>query len=243
MLGGIAMFKSWGLWLGYRFGFSFVRKKGMGLFHIRGGPAFKINYAQTDVGTLQEVWLMDLYQKHYRAKPGDVVIDIGANFGAFAVLAAKSGATVYAYEPTPRQFDLLSENTRGLPVHCYKLAVAGKSGEINIYEAPGGDAGNSVIYNEHLKRIPFVAKAITLREIINETGRCDFLKIDCEGSEVDILRTAPREIFARIDNIALEYHDNLEEMKQIFRTLDYKFVTPGKGKYGYLYAWRGGRPN
>lgn len=231
------MFQGWHIWLLQRFWPNMFRGRGIGLFRLRNGISFKIDYSRTNVGTFQEVWLMDLYQRYYRIRPGDVVVDIGASFGPFAVLAAKNGAKVYAYEPTPRQFNFLLENTRGLPVVCYNLAVSGKSGETKIYEAQGSDEGNSPIYQNHMKPTPFIAKAITLPEILGEAGRCNLLKIDCEGCELDILRRTPKEIFACVDNIAMEYHDNLQEITKIFETLDYKFVAEG-GKYGYLYAWR-----
>jgi hypothetical protein len=38
-------------------------------------------------------------------------------------------------------------------------------------------------------------------------GDCDFLKIDCEGSEYDILRGCPPAILARVQRIALEFHE------------------------------------
>ena len=51
--------------------------------------------------------------------------------------------------------------------------------------------------------------------------RCGFLKLDCEGAEYEILLTTPPEIFARIDRLALEYHDWItehrhEELRALF---------------------------
>ena len=48
-----------------------------------------------------------------------------------------------------------------------------------------------------------------MAEIIaaNEIERVDILKLDCEGSEYDILYNAPPNILARIAEIRLEYHE------------------------------------
>ncbi|MEY4731167.1 MAG: hypothetical protein RL681_113 [Candidatus Parcubacteria bacterium] len=64
--------------------------------------------------------------------PGDIVVDIGASIGAFSVLAAKRGAQVYAYDPTPRSFGLLIKNTRGCTVVAYNVAVADKKGHAEL---------------------------------------------------------------------------------------------------------------
>src|SRR3989344_7771238 len=126
IISGIQLFKDWHLWLLARF--RLLRKSGIGTFRMRDGSKFLIDFSHNDVGTFQEVWLMDMYEKHYRIQPGDKVVDIGASIGAFSVLAAKRGARVYAYEPTPRSFELLSQNIKGYNVTANNLAVAGKAG-------------------------------------------------------------------------------------------------------------------
>ena len=42
---------------------------------------------------------------------GDIVLDIGANIGAFSKYAMEKGAYVYAYEPEPENYELLVVNT------------------------------------------------------------------------------------------------------------------------------------
>src|SRR5258708_33533911 len=50
------------------------------------------------------------FQEGGSISPGDIVLDVGANIGVFALCAAKQGAHVYAYEPIPATFELLQQN-------------------------------------------------------------------------------------------------------------------------------------
>ena len=227
------MFKDWPSWLLSRFGLA--RKSGTGKFRMRDGSEFTIDFARNNIGTFQEVWLMNFYEKKYRLKPGDRVIDIGASIGVFSVLAAKRGAQVYAYEPTPLSFDLLVQNTRNYNVTPYNLAVTGDVGTAELFISTG-DEGNTLIRPKTPSqsiRVP----TTTLDQIINQVGTCNLLKIDCEGGEVAILKNTKLETFDHIENIAMEYHRNLPEVLSIFRKTGYKVTTEG-ADYGYLYASR-----
>src|SRR5215471_19231611 len=48
--------------------------------------------------------------------PGDVIIDCGANIGDVTSLFARAGATVYAFEPNPLCFSILSRRFSALPL-------------------------------------------------------------------------------------------------------------------------------
>lgn len=230
---GIALFKDWRIWLLARFGL--LRRSGIGTFRMRDGTVFAIDFSHNNVGTFQEVWLMDLYEKYRRIRPGDIVVDIGASIGAFSVLAAKRGARVYAYEPTPRSFKLLIRNIPESNVAAYELAVADKIGYAEFFET-GGDEGNSLI------SVPgaissFRVATTTLSSIIEQVGHCNFLKMDCEGGELAILENVTEETFKKIDYIAMKYHQNLPRVETILK--DHGFQVRAEGKdYGYVYALR-----
>ena len=42
--------------------------------------------------------------------------------------------------------------------------------------------------------------------------RCDFLKLDCEGAEYEIIYAASPKTLARIHRIAMEYHDRVDKV-------------------------------
>jgi FkbM family methyltransferase len=77
-------------------------------------PPFGEIYCRNEMETrliLDEILVDKLYfQEGVSISPGDIVLDVGANIGVFALCAAKQGAQVYAYEPIPATFELLQQN-------------------------------------------------------------------------------------------------------------------------------------
>lgn len=122
-------------------------------------------------------------------KPTDVVFDIGANVGFFTLLAAKLAKRVYAFEPLPRNLEYLRRhlamnkigNAEVLP-----LAVAASTGTARfaVAEHPAmgglGRGGDLEVETDTLDRL------VTEGRIQNP----DFMKIDVEGAEHDVLRGA-----------------------------------------------------
>jgi hypothetical protein len=99
-------------------------------------------------------------------RPGDRVIDIGANVGAFCIRAARFSDKILAVEPVC--WEVLEENIRlnRVPV----TVVRGALGD-------GMSAGIS--WDGTTVSVP----TYTLSQIIRMAGGCDFLKCDCEGAE------------------------------------------------------------
>jgi hypothetical protein len=99
-------------------------------------------------------------------RPGDRVLDIGANVGGFCIRAARMGAQVAAVEPVTTS--LLLENIRANNVSV--LVIAGALGDGKPREIDWDDC-----------RV--VSPTYTLRDLILMSGGCNFLKCDCEGAE------------------------------------------------------------
>jgi hypothetical protein len=111
------------------------------------------------ITTVGEYWFDDI-------RPGDRVLDIGANIGAFCIRAARMGARVTAVEPVT--VPLLRDNIRANGVSVE--VVAGALGDGKPREICWDDCR-------------MVSPTYTLRSLIATAGGCDFLKCDCEGAE------------------------------------------------------------
>ncbi len=122
---------------------------------------------------------------------GDVVYDIGANVGFFTLLASKlvgPRGTVYAFEPLPRNLKYLEkhlslngcENVRILPV-----AVAASSGTARFATAHNPSQGGISKSGELEVQTRSLDDALA-----SGTGRPNFLKIDVEGAESEVLAGA-----------------------------------------------------
>lgn len=122
---------------------------------------------------------------------GDVVYDIGANAGFFTLLASKLAGprgVVYAFEPVPRNLNYLQrhvslnacENVRILPI-----AVAATSGMArfaiahNLSQGGISESGELEVQTRSLDDI-----------VASGTARPNFLKIDVEGAESEVLAGA-----------------------------------------------------
>jgi FkbM family methyltransferase len=125
-------------------------------------------------------------------KEGSVVLDIGACYGthslAFAARVGPSGKVV-AFEASPRNFLLLKKNCEGAPGGAIELvqAVVSKEGGAAFSlqdndENPGASKASPAPAPEN-------DAAATLSRTIDSFGfeRVDFIKIDVEGMEADVI--------------------------------------------------------
>ena len=139
------------------------------------------------------------------------VVDIGAGVGDFTVHVARRvpRGRVVAYEPDPGSYALLEANVaanRAGNVVPVCAAVGGGADELLLHGASrAAERSTTVASGEGGMPGP----ATTLDRILGEPGigRCDLLKIDCEGGEFDILLSASPSTLARIGHVVLEYHD------------------------------------
>jgi FkbM family methyltransferase len=167
----------------------------------------------------QEVFAREDYTGggFYRPRAGDVVVDVGANIGTFAVyLQHKArGVRVHCFEPAGETRRRLEHNIRinsleewvtvypvGVSDAAKTLALHGNrfAGSRSVLDtAPGA--------TDEVERI----ECVTLAEAVRRTGadRIALLKIDVEGAEVDILREEDPRTWAKIERVALEFHGSL----------------------------------
>lgn len=132
-------------------------------------------------------------------KPGDVVVEAGANIGAHTVALAEivgiEGA-VWAFEPQPTVFPVLHENVirNCAGVRMVKRALGADFREV-VMEAfdahnPGGCAIADSAY-PITEQPPSGAPVVEQNPLdYYHLGRLDFLKADCEGHELDVLKGA-----------------------------------------------------
>jgi FkbM family methyltransferase len=133
--------------------------------------------------------------------PGMTVMDIGANIGQYALIAANrvgDRGRVHAFEPTPALATRLRQNVsiNGLEnIIINEAAVSDTVGEATLYLPYGDNPGeNSIITpNEVSGPVPTVrVSTVTLDAYLSERGveRVDVIKIDIEGAELLALRGA-----------------------------------------------------
>jgi FkbM family methyltransferase len=174
---------------------------------------------------VRDIWEEDVYH----LSKGDlvapkVIVDVGAHLGVFSILAAKKfpDASVYSFEPDPRNFELLSRNIslNGLEdrIHQFQVAISSKNGILSFFRSGSLSISHSlferkftVLNKKNYEEVK--VRSFTLKDAFDRSKIkfCDLLKIDCEGAEFEILFGAPPDILRKIKKIVLEYHDGITD--------------------------------
>jgi len=137
---------------------------------------------------------------------GDIVLDVGANIGAFSKYALEKGAlNVFAYEPEPENFDLLIANTSMIPSHKifrFQCAVVGTDQtEVELYINSKKNKGLHMT-REVRGRDSISVRAENFCKIIDKL-KPNKIKIDVEGAEYGFM---PIEFPDFVDRIVMELH-------------------------------------
>ena len=159
-----------------------------------------------------EIWVERAYSIHgYQVAPRWNVIDVGANVGVFAALAASSDPSVrvVACEPHPGNAAWLRANlqrSRLTNVVVKEVAVAGSRQTRDLFTHPTNWLVHSLQPGIDVQRQPVTCQ--TLEEQIAELPgtTCDLLKLDCEGSEHEILEACDESTLRRVLRIVAEFH-------------------------------------
>jgi len=127
-------------------------------------------------------------------RPGDCMLDVGANVGYYTMVAAKLvGPTghVHAFEASPRIYPLLKKNAElnpdaNIQVHCQ--AVTEKCGDVEFSTATAEQTGYSSIRDlgdktTHVATVP----TVSLDSLLDEFPKTRLVKIDVEGAELMVL--------------------------------------------------------
>lgn len=148
------------------------------------------------------------------------ILDIGANVGSFAIWANMRWpqSKIYAFEPHPETFIILSNNIEKLDnIICHNVAVyPSDKGQELFYSRYAGDGESGLVvsvdkmFEELHEEKTFVVPALHPKKL----PKSDVIKIDTEGAEFQILSSMN---LSEASLILLEYHyledrDNIKEM-------------------------------
>jgi FkbM family methyltransferase len=137
-------------------------------------------------------------------QPGAWVLDLGANWGRFSrEMLGRFGVTCTAVEPSPEIAAEIMESER---LSVVKAAVAAKPGHVSFYVRSAGLCSSTSTKQlgggDHELKVP----AKTLEELID--GRpVGLVKMDIEGSEIEVFDATPDHVLVAIPQMTVEFHD------------------------------------
>jgi len=171
----------------------------------------------------QEPLEFRVFVKVLRSSRNPLVIDVGAYVGAYSLRACREGARVIALEPDPDNLAILRMNIELNEctdrVKPLMIAAGSKEELLPLYKGVSFDTSSIVqSFRAATSEVEAYVKVDTLDNILTREGlapgsRIDYLKIDVEGAEVDVLRGAV-ETLKRTRYLQVEVFDqNLDEVK------------------------------
>ena len=155
-------------------------------------------------------------------KPGDLVLDCGANMGVITAVLAATGADVIAYEPDPYAYEILQQKFSGMAnITLVNAAVGVGTGTVRLMRAdnfgdnPEGASVKSTILDggrridaENSVEVPLIDFPGLVRDLVAARGEIAFVKMDIEGAELDILEVLVRDcLFTNIRCLVAETHE------------------------------------
>ena len=165
----------------------------------------------TDLRCLEKVFIAGEYYSPFQLSP-QLIVDAGANVGMATLFFSRQypQAHVVAIEPESSNFEMLKQNCEGVAnVTLIRAALWPESRELNIESLRGGADAFSVSEehqsSEGSSRVPAVTVPDLLRRL--NADHIDLLKIDIEGSELQLFSRGADKWLNQVHFIAIEFHD------------------------------------
>jgi len=139
------------------------------------------------------------------------ILDCGANIGLASIELSRNypNSKIIAFEPDPEIFEVLKKNTKKISnIKINNCAIWTSAGETEFNSSPS-DAGSMSAQTENSKKIK--VRTEDIKKYLDE--KIDFLKIDIEGAEYEVIKAAENKLH-NVYNIFVEYHcDDLKNNK------------------------------
>ncbi|MFW9875363.1 MAG: FkbM family methyltransferase [Candidatus Thorarchaeota archaeon] len=154
-------------------------------------------------------------------KKGDIVVDIGANIGYYALIEARlvgDKGKVYAIEPSPKNFEYLNKNIKlnnVKNIESYKLAIGDKDGVAKMNISPHSNL-SSLVTQKNRKIIGSINVNVTkLDNFLKNKKYPNFIRMDVEGYEYNIIKGMEDTFKAKKPfKLFIELHPHIMKKKQ-----------------------------
>jgi len=167
-------------------------------------------------------------------RPGDQVIDIGANIGYHALRWAQHlgpDGVVFAFEPAPPNYEALLANLAlnpSLPVEAHRLALGDRAGSLALSsDRPGITSGSYSAKNTNSGGFEVRQQTLDDWAEDRDLARLRLVKLDVEGWEAMVLDGAAATIRERRPHLMLEWNPGHDETAALADRLE-QLTTAGR---------------
>lgn len=183
--------------------------------------------------TRNELFNIEIY-KFFTNKEAPYIIDCGANIGLSVIYFKKlyPKARIIAFEPDSKIFKTLEHNVQSFGFADIELInkACWSSETTQKFYSEGADGGRTALKSDNQNIIE--VKTTRLRK--NLQSDVDFLKIDIEGAENEVLHDV-EDLLIKVDKIFVEYHSfvkqeqKLPEILKILKTAGFRLHISSPG--------------
>lgn len=226
-------------------------------FRTRGGQTITIPNADGARVPVYEVFAEDAYDLSWFL--GDLaerpihVLDIGAHVGTFTCWLCRvhPHAVVDAYEPSSDTVPFLRGNVaaNGLAdrVTIHEAALAGETGSAMFNQRGSGSGENRLAVTAPGGGGAALVTTVSFDDVVTAAEvPIEFVKMDCEGGEYDLVYASKPESWETVQRLALEYHvvpgQAWEELRDWFAGAGLHVVRNSPGTPGLGVAWLSRQP-
>jgi FkbM family methyltransferase len=181
-----------------------------------------LNY-ESDKASGEDYLIKQILPKIIKSK--SIIFDVGANVGNFSrTLTVKfPDAQIYSFEPHPQNFQkLLALKDK---VNCVEMALGSKTETAEIFDYSSGKASEHAslikevitdIHHSDVHRIEIKVESLDNFLENNQIAEIDFLKIDTEGFEIDVLQGAEKSLAAGKVKVILFEFNSMNTLRKVF---------------------------
>ena len=188
-----------------------------------------------------EIFLDDIYGTRHIRFPVRTVMDVGAHSGFFSLFARTRfpGAAIHAYEPNPAMHPFLRTQADTGSFKFFGEALGAMAGRVSV--AAAEDSVATTVRRDDGGTVPMIPLASAIERL---GGSVDLLKLDCEGSEWEMIQDA--DAFEHVRYLGMEYHlvdgRTLDELIATLGALGFRILFAERNdlKYGILRAVKRG---
>lgn len=220
----------------------FFLKKGQVIYEHKNGIKIYARGQKLDILTIAEIFVFEEYENekfNIKLRDNDVVVDIGATNGDFALWSntKSKNLKIYSLEPSKDSFNLLSQNiiiNNAHNITIFPYAIAKNASQLKLghiryphnFKLSSSNTDSYELVTTHSIQ-SFMREA--------QIKKIDFLKMDCEGEEYEILDEKTIKDLQNARCMVIEFHTLSERRSEFDEIRDtfskYNFMTSVSQKY------------
>ncbi len=208
--------------------------RGSKLYFKAGTRPVRRKYIDSESDVVRnDVLQINYFEQNFQ--PNNILWDIGSHKGHYSIFAASIAAgpnQVFSFEPDSSAREVQEENIKlnnlVKKISLSDVAIGNINGIVK-FRSMGGNANSHIVTDLNESEPDIVSvKSRTINSLLDELPIPDFVKIDTEGAEIDILKAA----FKLLENSKVKFICELHPFAWGDFKVDYNEFTSILNNYG-----------